>query len=246
MVMTGFVILASLMVLAALSCVVLPLWRRPAVADAELGPPQRRLAVGLALGLLAFTGALYAWVGEPRALVPSATAAEAANAALEAGGGMSQAQIEARVARLSARLQSQPDDPAGWRMLARSYETLGRFPQAVQAYLQLLQRQPPDADLLTDYAVTVGMASGQTLAGEPEALIDAALRLDPAHAQALALSGNAAFERRDYPRAIAQWQRLLAQARVDEATRASIGRQIAQAQVFAQQHARRAPAPTAR
>lgn len=235
---TGFAILASLMALAALSSFVLPLWRRPAGADAERDPPQRRLTAGLAVGLLAFTGALYAWVGTPRALV--AVAPEAANAHPAAAGGMSQQQIEAMVARLAARLQSQPDDPAGWRRLARSYETLGRFAQAVQAYQQLLQRQPPDADLLTDYAVTLGMASGQTLTGEPEALIDAALRLAPDHAQALALSGRAAFERRDYLRAIAQWQRLQALAAADDDTRASIERQIAQAQSLAQQESGRA------
>lgn len=231
---TGFVILASLMALAALSCVVLPLWRPPG-AGAAIGPPQRRLAVGLALGLLALTGALYPWVGTPRALW--AAVPEADEAMADAHGGMSPLEIEARVSRLAARLQSQPDDPAGWRRLARHYETLGRHALAVQAYQQLLRRQAPDADLLTDYAVTLAIVSGQTLAGEPEALLDAALRLDPRHVQALALSGRAAFERRDYRRALVQWQRLLDQAQADAATRSAIERQMAQARRLLRQDA---------
>ena len=48
---------------------------------------------------------------------------------------------------------------------------MGRADEAVQAYLRLLALQPPDADLLTDYAVTLGMRQGRTLVGAPEAVI---------------------------------------------------------------------------
>ena len=126
------------------------------------------------------------------------------------------------VQRLAQRLQNQPNDPDGWRMLIKSYETMGRLDDAVQAYQRLLTVAPPDPDLLTDYAVTLGMSRGQSLAGEPEALLKRALKLDPRHVQALALSGRAAFEQGDYRRAVVQWQTLLALLPPDAPLRASI------------------------
>jgi cytochrome c-type biogenesis protein CcmH len=150
---------------------------------------------------------------------------------------MTQAQIEGMVARLAQRLQNQPDDAAGWRMLAKSYETLGRFPQAVEAYKHLLALQQPDPDLLTDYAVTLGMSLNQTLVGEPEAVIRQALQINPNHVQALALSGSADFEKRDYAQAMAQWRHLLSLVPPDADIRASIERNIAKAQSLAERDA---------
>ena len=43
---------------------------------------------------------------------------------------------------------------------ARFCETLGRSDEAVQAYQRLLALQPPDVDLLTEYAVMLGMSWG--------------------------------------------------------------------------------------
>jgi cytochrome c-type biogenesis protein CcmH/NrfG len=218
--------------------------------------PQRWTAVWLLTALALLTFGLYAWVGEPLAL-DHAVEPVAQHAALpdgeapgaapdgqargpdqaQAPGGMGQAQIEAMVSRLAQRLDQQPDDPAGWRMLAKSYETLGRFPLAVKAYQQLLKLQKPDADVLTDYAVTLGMSLNQTLVGEPEALINQALALNPRHVQALALSGSAAFEKRDYAAAIAPWQKILTLLPEHDDMRHSIEANIAKAQSLAERDA---------
>lgn len=221
--------------------------------------PRRGMAIGLGVALLLFTAFMYAMVGTPAALLPQtdltspsslaagdaegaggddgASSAPADTEQRQAGsgaGGMTPAQIEGMVARLAQRLQAQPDDVAGWRMLVRSYETLGRYAEAVDAWRRLLPLSPDDPDLLTDYAVTLGMSQGQTLAGEPEEAINHALRLNPQHVQALALSGSAAFERADYPRAIAQWRRILEHVPADADVRTSIERQIARAQALAE------------
>jgi len=145
---------------------------------------------------------------------------------------MTQAQIEGMVARLAARLEKQPQDEQGWRMLVRSYETLGRFPEAVQAYQRLIKLAPTDIDLLLNYAVALGMAEGRSLAGAPEAVIEQALTLSPGHPQALALSGSAAFERHDYAKAVARWKQLLSEAPPDADMRASIERNVAQAEAL--------------
>ncbi|MDM9007153.1 tetratricopeptide repeat protein, partial [Klebsiella pneumoniae] len=146
--------------------------------------PRRGNAIGLGLALALFTAFMYAMVGNPAALLPQTAPDSPAQAPDQAqvnagqgpagngAGGMTPAQIEGMVARLAQRLQQQPDDVAGWRMLVRSYETLGRYPQAVDAWRRLLALKPDDPDLLTDYAVTLGMSQGQSLAGEPEAALN--------------------------------------------------------------------------
>lgn len=245
--MSGFAVVSGALVLTAGACVTWPLWRARA---ADLRPaPGRAWAAGLTVALAAFTAGVYVWVGTPQALEgpipvaqweePAANEAEAPAASESPAPGESaaptQAQIEGMVKRLATRLQTQPDDAAGWRMLARSYETLGRFDEAVQAYQRLLALQPPDADLLTDYAVTLGMSQGRTLVGAPEAVIKQALTLNPLHVQALALAGSASFEKRDYPRAIATWGQLLSLVPPSDAVRASIEANIRKAEALAEQ-----------
>jgi cytochrome c-type biogenesis protein CcmH len=99
----------------------------------------------------------------------------------------------------------------------------------VKAYQELLKRQKPDADLLTDYAVKLGMSLNQTLVVEPEAVINQALALNPQHVQALALSGSAAFERRGYAAAISQWQKILRLLPEHDDMRQSIEANVAKA-----------------
>lgn len=245
--MSGFAVVSGALVLGAGACVTWPLWR---ARGAEPRPANGRVwAAGLTAALAAFTAGAYVWVGTPQALngpIPVAqweepAASEAQASATPEGpatgeaAAPTQAQIEGMVNRLATRLQTQPDDAAGWRMLARSYETLGRFDEAVQAYQRLLALQPPDADLLTDYAVTLGMSQGRTLVGAPEALIQQALSLNPRHVQALALLGSASFEKRDYQRAVATWGRLLSLVPPDDEVRASIEINIRKAEALAVQ-----------
>ena len=66
--------------------------------------------------------------------------------------------------------------------------------------------------------------SGRNLEGEPFALVKRALAADPDHIKALALAGTAEFERRNYPGAIAYWERILKVVPPDsEFTRSVIG-----------------------
>jgi cytochrome c-type biogenesis protein CcmH len=204
------------------------------VADRPLvGPRQRWTASFVALAVPVLAGAVYLAVGTPQALAPGALTPPAAQAVQPEAGAVGPAQIEAMVARLAERLKAQPDDIKGWRMLARSYETLRRFDQAVLAYQRLQQLAPNDAEVLVDHAVALGMSSGQTLSGEPERLLQQALAIDPSNVQALALVGSAAFERRDYASAIKPWQQLLALAPPDSDIARSITASIAKAQALA-------------
>jgi cytochrome c-type biogenesis protein CcmH len=207
--MSGFIVAAGGMLAGGLGFVVPPLWRK-----------QRTLASAIAVLLPLAAVSLYAVLGNPNGLQPAPeTVAE-----------VGPAQVEQMVARLAARLAQQPDDAAGWRMLARSYETLRRFDQAADAYRHLLALEPDNPDVMVDYAVVLGMTSNSSLAGEPEALLAKALALNPNHLQALALSGSAALERGDVANAVKPWKKILALVPADSDIGRSIAASIAKAQ----------------
>lgn len=192
-----------------------PLWR----GRLRLGAIATALVVPLS------AGALYLRLGQPEALLTAPVASESGTA--QAAAEIGPEQIAAMVQRLSTRLKDQPDDAAGWRMLARSYEQLGRLDEAVAAYRQLQRLSPNDADMLTDFAVTLAMSHNErSLQGEPEALILQALKAQPDHLQALALAGSAAYERGDIKLAAQRWRRVQAAAEPDSPLARSVAQSI--------------------
>jgi cytochrome c-type biogenesis protein CcmH len=173
-------------------------------AVAENGP-SRKVAIGLVLLLPITALFLYALLGKPEALDPSRTQAPAAQAA------MTPEQIDEMVARLAARMESNPDDMQGWLMLARSYKSLGRYDDAIKAFAKAEKVINDEPDLLASYAETIAMASGEGLAGKPRQLVERALKIDAKHAHSLFLAGAAAMQAKDAKQAIAYWEALLPQ-----------------------------------
>jgi cytochrome c-type biogenesis protein CcmH len=145
------------------------------------------------------------------AATPAAAAAPTGSApgamAAAAPHGVAPPQIESMVGQLVARLQSQPDDADGWNMLGRTYMSIKRYPDAVAAYERAAKLRPGDADTLADYADALAVSKGGQLEGEPARLLEAALKLQPDHLKALALSGTAAFNRSDFAAAVQFWDR---------------------------------------
>lgn len=173
-----------------------------------LAAGSRGLAYAIALTIPLLAIGLYFRIGSPQAISAS-TSAPTRTAAPVPGQGMSQQAIEANVATLARRLEQNPNDANGWRMLGRSYLTMEKYKDATVAFSRASALTPEDADLLADYAFSLGMANGQRLRGQPQELINKALKLDPENPKALELAGTAAFEAKNYKDAIAFWERLL-------------------------------------
>lgn len=55
--------------------------------------------------------------------------------------------VGAMVMRLRAKLEANPDNLQGWLMLGRSYTTLGRYADAVNAYQQALELEPNNPEI---------------------------------------------------------------------------------------------------
>ena len=155
------------------------------------------LALAAILPLLAI--AVYVAVGNVRGLDPQQ----------RQGASIGAREIEAMVERLAERLEQNPEDVEGWKMLGRSYGVMGRYAEAANAYARAAARAPRDADLLAELADALAMARGQNLQGVPEELVLRALQIDPANLRALALAGTAAFAREDYRAAARHWEAML-------------------------------------
>ena len=166
-------------------------------------PASRALPVALGLALPLGAVLLYLALGTPAALNPLAGGAGSPH-----GQQFSSAEIEKLVAGLAAKLEGEPENYQGWSMLARSYKSMGRFPEAVRAYERSGPLLEQSAELLVDYADTLAAVAGG-FNGKVVSLIDKALRIDPANAQGLWLRGTVAFEGGDYARAVADWDVLL-------------------------------------
>lgn len=204
-------------------------------APAPSRSPIAALVVGLAVPVLA--AFLYFATGTPEALDAQRVAAEQSHA-------MDQGQMEALVERLAAKLRESNDpSPEGWSMLARSYNSMGRYAEAVGAYREAVKRGPPDARLLADFADALAMTQGRNLLGEPEKLIQQALKLEPQNVKALALAGTVAFDRQRYREAAAQWEKILAVVPPDSEIARSVQSSIAEARSLA---GGKADAPAAR
>lgn len=197
----------------------------PRLDVADAGMPKRSTAALVSMALPIVAACLYLLLGAPLALDPVQRGTVDGNAHE-----VTSEQIEGMVAKLAERLKSQPEDIEGWQMLARSYNMLGRYDEASDAYGHLVTRLPRDAALLADYADVLAMKLGRTLQGEPEKLVERALAIDPGNLKALALSGTAAFERKDYAAAVARWQRMLPLVEPDSDIARSTSESIREAQ----------------
>ena len=164
-------------------------------------------SLGFALPVAAII--FYVAIGEPNLITNPAPVGAPPGAEAAAPPERTQAQIEANVAKLAERLKSNPNDAQGWTMLARSYSSMEKYPEAVNAYAKATELNPKDADLLAEYAFVTGMASGRSLEGKPTEIINRALKIDPENPKALQLAGSAAYQAKDYKKAIDYWQRVL-------------------------------------
>jgi cytochrome c-type biogenesis protein CcmH len=171
---------------------------------ASAAPSRAPWIAALVLVALIPTAALigYFTLGNPAAMSPQTQAASR--------GGVTEDQMRAMVENLAQKMRANPSDPNGWILLARSYSTLGRYQDAVDAYAQAADRMPPDAQMLADWADVAAMTQGRKLAGKPEALVARALAVDPKNMKALALSATAKLERGDIAGSLAQWRELRA------------------------------------
>ncbi|MCG8593521.1 MAG: c-type cytochrome biogenesis protein CcmI [Kiloniellales bacterium] len=144
---------------------------------------------------------------------PRGPTAEDIQAAQNMSESEQQEMIRGMVDGLAARLETEPEDVEGWRMLARSYGVLGETDKAAEVHKKIITMVPEDAGARVDYAEAL-IAAGNPTAPPPQeavAALEQALVLDEANPDALFHLGEAARRKGDVAGAGLYWQRLLDQ-----------------------------------
>ena len=156
------------------------------------------LLAGVAVFTVALSAGVYNHVGEPN--LPSGR-----------GGGDELADMSVVMSALEARLQSNPEDINGWKMLGRSYLTMGQSDKAVTAYEKAMELEEGNgAQTHVDLALAIlARDNAQVIDGRAAALIESALALEPNNQPALFYSGSAAASRGDTELAASRWEILL-------------------------------------
>lgn len=214
-----FVMAAVLMAALVLAFVLRPLWRE-----------RRGVAVVAAASIATIAGLLYLLVGTPIALDsarsrPPETLADA-------------------VQQLEAELQRNPNQPEGWRLLARAHATQGRTAEAREAYAQAVKLLPDEPDLLAEAAEARALANeGRRFDDQAVALLRHALEKQPMHQRARWFLGIAQRQQNQPAEAAKTWEPLL--GIVDAGTVTSLREQINAARTEAGLKPLPAPAPAA-
>jgi cytochrome c-type biogenesis protein CcmH len=111
-----------------------------------------------------------------------------------------------RIAQAIEALREQvgrnPQDGEAWAMLAEALRLQDQPAEAAKAYAKAVELNPPHARLLADYAETLVLLANGDFAGEPVALLERALRVDPNDGKAVALMGAAQYRLGNLPEAL--------------------------------------------
>ncbi len=183
--MTLWIVLTALC-LAALCFVILPFIRSSKKLTSVLAA-----VIVFSVGLSA---SLYYYIGQPG--VPS--------------GAGSMPDSDEVVSSLAERLQDHPDDVNGWTMLGRSYQTMQRYDEAVNAFETAIELEKgQNGQTLVALAIALLERQGGEMSDRAASLFENALALDPNNANALFYAGGAAARRGNTALAADRWEVLL-------------------------------------
>ncbi|MBI2719360.1 MAG: c-type cytochrome biogenesis protein CcmI [Rhizobiales bacterium] len=137
--------------------------------------PSRRAApiVALAGALLIPVIALPLYLSRGRPALPDVPYAERlANA-------VANRDFDALVAKVEAHLVKQPDDIAGWKVLAPAYRQAQRWDDAARAFKRIIELSRPDAGTFSDYGEMLVFANQGMVAAEAAKAFADALKIEP-------------------------------------------------------------------
>lgn len=214
-------------------------------SNAALSRQERRFAVTVVTSIVIFGSvALYAMVGnpdlpaatrqaavEPPVVQPSVAASalkpasaqpqpitlsppQASQAAAQPQTGLPP--VEEMIQRLQTRLQRNPQDPEGWRVLGWSYFGIDRFIDAADAYSKAIELRPTFAGYRSARAEALVRDADGRVTPEAKKELEEALKLDPKDPRARFFIGLAKEQGGDKAAALAEWKSLLAEADPNE------------------------------
>ncbi len=134
------------------------------------------------------------------------------------------------VQRLAERLQRDPDDVDGWRLLARSYMTLNLYPEAVTALRTARRLVGDDPDVLLELADAIAGTQNESYQGQPTELVKMAMSKAPNNPRVLWMAGQLAAVQGNFAAALQHWRHLQEMVPPDSKAAPVIKKAIAAAQ----------------
>ena len=175
------------------------------VANSSTGA-VKWVAIAVSIFVPLGAGGLYLLVGEPSgvSIKPAPGVAAVQESEQE---GVDAQDLEQLTQRLMTHLATNTNDALGWSTLGQLFVAQQRYAEAAGAYKKVRELQGDSAEYLVREADARAMANDGVLQGQPEALILAALEIEPDNTGGLWLAGLAAGERGEVEVAMEYWQR---------------------------------------
>ena len=137
------------------------------------------------------------------------------------------ADVDTMIDRLSARLESDPDDGEGFRMLGWAYLMTDRPDEALGPYLRAVALLPGDVSALTGLGEALTAVNDGTVSGEALARFNDALALEPSDIRARYFVAKFDYQNGRKQQALDDWIDLAQEAPADAAWQEDIRRDIA-------------------
>ena len=179
--------------------------------EASAARARRWTALALAAALPLAALAIYLYVGTPDA--PDFPFASR-DKVMEAQG---MPDINEAIPRLEARLKAKPDDLEGWVLLGRSYASLGRMAEAVEAYRHAVVLSNDDPDIVAGYAESKVLEGGGTVTAEARKLFEEVRAKDPKNVPARFYLALVKVQEGDVEAGVREWLVIQSEAAPDAA-----------------------------
>lgn len=201
--------------------------------DARLAGSERKFALVAVTSIVVLGSvALYAIIGSPdlpsaspqaisqrpafatRSIATQESSTTAAPEASRSGAQSSSTlpPVEEMIQRVQNRLQKNPQDADGWRLLGWSYFNIERFAEAAKAYARAIELRPGFAEYRSARGEALVRDAGDVVTAEARKEFEETLKSDPRNARARFFIGLAKEQDGDKDGAAADWQAALAEA----------------------------------
>ena len=186
-----------------------------------LSPSWKMLVLALTAGMVILGGvSLYGIMGAPD--VPSVSNAQAPAIPLATGPG----QVETMIVKLQARLQTNPKDAEGWRMLGWAQFNTQNYAASADAYAKASEIDPTNIDYKSAFAESLVQSAEGIVTPKAQGLFAEVLAKDPKEFRARYYDALAHEQSGDQNGALDRWIALLADAPADAGWRDDVKQRI--------------------
>ena len=192
---------------------------RNVTAPRPISPTWRTVALVAAVGFVVLGSVnFYALRGSPDKTgrpPPSPVAATAQEPAQNAAGTPTASEVDAMIGKLAKRLEQNPNDADGWRMLGWSYFNTQRYEESAAAYGKAMAIDPANLDYKAGHAEALVQNAQGMVTPRAQDLFAEVLKADPKELRARFYMALAREQAGDFSSALDGWLSLLADAPSD-------------------------------